>query len=339
LSQKVARTADTREWKPQKGNKMSRISTNNGEDFEDSAMRELRKREELSKYDKQDPLGTRTQLEGDFMKFLEKKMPNIRAGITRTASADSELSTSIPNVNAEKLLSDLYEVYDGLIDSVNGMAVNSTSKNIAKQINKVGSCIASVGGKVDAFDLLSCVSGLQMPDQSKNVERVIENTKQAYSLGKISDAVVVGNKAIKVAFTGSFMTRKGEALYKATGIIKAKRGWTGNEAIDFIHTLGEGRMSVKMSEGDRWVDKSDDYDIEYSLQEWLASEVIKPQPKKEEVKLTENNANKGNNDSKVEVIKAAKVVNKTESVVAKADVATVDEDLNFPIVEKENSET
>ena len=178
------------------------------------------------------------------------------------------------SASLEKLLLALYDVREGLVQSFETCTINSkTAPILADQINRLASCIRYIGGEADEFIPLNHVSGLSTPNFYKNAQKVIETTMQCYSLGEVDDAQVEENgKKIKIAFSGS----DGKKVYKAVGTVSSDE-WTGNEAIDYIYTPNEGKMSVKAFENGRWIDKSSSgkYQVYWELEEADISPVVK----------------------------------------------------------------
>jgi len=205
------------------------------------------------------------KLEEAFLKNLQK------GGNKITVKGHKQDLNDIPEIkrdfDTEKLLLRLYEVRDGILDSFS--QVNYSSKlaqTLSKHINVLGSCINDLGGKADSFDPLSTMSGLSTPNLIKNAERIIETTKQCYTLGKIEfPKIEEDGKIIKITFAG----KSDGMVYKAKGTIKPKNStWIGSEAIDYIYLKGSGNMSVKsLNANGRWVDISNDYEVYWNLSE------------------------------------------------------------------------
>jgi len=245
----------------------------------------LSRYESESEEEQREVLAGRTQdmIEESFFKNLKLKD---KALASKIADVPVSKSSSLPpTTNTEALLLDLFEVRDGLIQSFESVGLNTTTaSNLAVQINKLGSCIRCIGGSVKDFAPLEHISGLQIPDLTKSAQRVVETTKQCYTLGKITKAEVEEEgKVISINFEG----KDGDIAYIARGTITANSSWKGNEAIDYIYTRGEGRMSVKAFENNRWADKHADYNVYWELDEadtTLAEEIV--EENKEEI-LTE----------------------------------------------------
>jgi hypothetical protein len=92
---------------------------------------------------------------------------------------------------------------------------------------------------------------------------VIETTLSCYKIGKIEEQYVSDDgSTIEIVFSG----KSRDIEYKAFGKVTAK-SWEGSEAIDYIYTPGKGKLSVKAFEGGKWVDKSNHYDVKWTLEE------------------------------------------------------------------------
>jgi len=249
-----------------------------------------------------EPLDTRSMLENAFLQNLRATNGSTAAKI---ANSPGNVVAKPIDGGTEKLLIDLYEVRDGLIETFEGVDYDSVvGKNVANNINKVSQCINRLGGDAPEFISLNHVSGLAIPNVSKNADRVLETTRQCYRFGKVKDATYLDDsKSIQIVFCGT----KDDICYEATGTMTAARGWVGNEAIDYIYSKGSGRMSVKAFEKGRWTDKSneDDYNIYWELNE---SSIIKEAGKKdksieikeEDLTDTQNDLNKKDNDFPIE---------------------------------------
>ena len=124
-----------------------------------------------------DPSKSKDMLFEGFMKELNKKKPEVARAI---ASSDPEVSDkghlftapgndAVKTDNTEKVLIGLYDVRDDLINTFGNVSSNmALAQSIADNINKVGSCIISLGGEVKKFNPLDHVSKLSTPDLHKN---------------------------------------------------------------------------------------------------------------------------------------------------------------------------
>jgi hypothetical protein len=266
--------------------------------------------------EEREPLDTQAMLTSGFLKNLkkgtlekiEKSKPNDDATILPGPIVPE-------NVNTEELLLALFDVRDGLIQAFGGVEFNSTMANgLSDNINKISSCIRKLGASVETFNPLNHISGLKTPDLVKNAERVIETTKACYSLGNVRDGVTDNTgKTITITFVGE----QGAVQYEARGKITANASWTGNEAIDYIYTPGEGQMFVKAFESKGWVDKSKNYVVAWELKEMTP------------VKAEEDGASlEGQDDI------GKKACTKEEVVKKNQNKLNNDIDDNFPIEEK-----
>lgn len=252
-----------------------------------------------------EPLNTLSMIEEGFLSQLKastkEKIDNAETStpIERVEKSAKATTSVKNNINTEKILTEMYDIRDEMIDSFKDVDVSSKlALTLTNSINKIGSFIKSYGGKVETFDPLDNASGLEIPDITVNAERVIDNTRRAYKLGKIEKSATSNNgKEIQIEFTGE----KGEMVYRAMGTICANGSWTGSEAIDYVYTIGEGKMSVKaLNNEGRWADKSSDFKISWELWEDKKNEEIEndvrtaskeeePKEIKEEVKTIPQN--------------------------------------------------
>jgi len=224
-------------------------------------------------------LDTKSMLEDGFLTELNKtdigavaKIKNNSKNTTLTsASASASANPTIlksSNVDSEKLLLDLYATRDGLCDCFGSVDHNShIARSLVNHINSLGGSIESLGGAVEKFNPLDHISGLKIPDLVKNAHNVLSFTKQCYQIGTIEPCgVEEDGKTIKIVFSGV----ESNSNYKAEGTISPKgiNAWTGNEAIDYIYTPAEGKMSVKaLDNTGKWIDKSDSFEIYWDLTE------------------------------------------------------------------------
>jgi len=213
--------------------------------------------------EEREPLNTRNMLEEGFFANLSNKS---KAKIDSKQPIEETILEKTSNINTEKLLVELYEIRDEMIESTNEIGLGSKiASTLTKNINRIGAFIESYGGKVDNFNPLDSVSGLDAPDMTSNAERVVSNTERSYRLGKIGETKISKNgKEIIIAFVGN----NGDVGYKALGTIGAKGVWMGSEAIDYVYTPGEGKMSVRaLNNEGKWIDKSSDFNISWELWE------------------------------------------------------------------------
>jgi len=219
--------------------------------------------------EKREILDTKNMLEDGFfarlgnIKVSPKKVQEMREAMENEEDSPQKEYIEKPvNYNTERILVDLFESRDILIDSFSKIGITSQSQSMVEGINKLGSCIIAMGGEVEKFDPFSHMSGLQAPNLKKSAKRVIENTVESYTLGKIEDIDIEDEgKTIVLSFIG----KQGNIDYKAVGTLTALKKWNGNEAIDYVYTPSEGRMSVKEYDNGKWIDKSSSYKISWEL--------------------------------------------------------------------------
>lgn len=251
-------------------------------------------------------LDTKSMLETAFFSNLQATGLNPPLPEKEIKTAEKSVEKSVEGI--EDLLLDLYDVRDNLISLFKDIDYTSDiAQSLVSNINKTGNCIKRLGGKVEDFVALKHISGLKAPSQNliiARAEKVIENTKYCYELGDVEPGSVSDNgKRISLSFKGKHSSG---THFMAVGTITAKKGWVGSEAIDYIYTPGEGKMSVKVFENDQWIDKSDDkaYDIFWELTEWEPSaenKIVEAEIKdvqKEEKKIEEVQNNTQNNMDK-----------------------------------------
>lgn len=200
---------------------------------------------------------------------MNKVMDEITsAGDIAVKGQGSSMPTvGLPNgASTEAVLLDLLDLRTGLIAAFEGCKINTkTSQRISTAISIGERLISGVGGSIEEFVPLQHVSGLKPPDFFKNAKKVIETTKSCYSLGEVSDCKISddGTK-IDVRFYG----KEVDTYFLVTGSVMAEE-WTGSEALDYVYTPGVGKLSVKVFEDGRWIDKSDSgrYDVSWDLME------------------------------------------------------------------------
>jgi hypothetical protein len=190
------------------------------------------------------------------------KLVQTQAG--QSASKNVTAESFVAVANTEKLLTSLYGVRDGLVSSFSKVPISSSLANdLTGHINILGACINELGGRTESFAALDHVSGLAAPNLNKNASKVLDTTKACYTLGEISnDKISDSGRMILISFSGEENGMK----FLAEGEISVGRStWSGNEAIDYVYTPGAGKMSVKAFEGDSWVDKSEEFSVNWNL--------------------------------------------------------------------------
>lgn len=240
-------------------------------------------------------LNTASMLENGFWEKLSQLPKSPETAQKMTVKALSTVSSKekeevVVNSNTEKLLVSLFEIRDDMMEQVALMDINSDLvTKITSYVNKIGGCIVDLGGEVELFEPINHVSGLQMPSFIKNAERVVDNTMQCYKMGKITKTQIhEDNKTIDIFFQGNTK----DTLYDVEGSVTALKSWIGNEAIDYIYTKGSGKMFVRAFEDGRWIDKSDQFEICWSLNESAIEKTLtqnKNEKKEEVISKTVNN--------------------------------------------------
>ena len=244
---------------------------------------------------------------------------NLQAGLkSRSGAKSAPIEGSHEFVpGTEELLESLYSIRDGLIEDFSSISLGTKlAGSLTSKINGLGGCIRRMGGVADDFEPLNHVSGLDVPNQTKNAKRVMENTLECYKLGK-AEQVSIGEdgRELVIDFTGT----EGDVSYVATGKIVAEE-WNGNEAIDYVYTPGEGRMSVRAFESGRWLDKSDKYSIRWELIEKTGSDdeddtEIPPEESSDEKTVKADTKKEGNAEIKANI-------NTTEDQTEDFDITT-----------------
>jgi hypothetical protein len=220
-----------------------------------------------------------------------------------------------------RLIGALKNVHAGLIDVFERSGLNSgVESNLINLIDTTGACLNHLGEDTFKFEPLKHLSGLQAPDMVKNANKVVETTLNCYQIGNIEDKFVSDDGGtIEIVFAG----KSKNIEYKAFGRVVAN-SWEGSEAIDYIYTPGAGKMSVKAFEGGKWVDKSDHYDIKWTLEE-------------KDLSLEENEEVNSNNTAvdEQEIITSEKISEEKKEVLSPSlnnEVIDDDEEIgDFPI--------
>jgi len=164
-----------------------------------------------------------------------------------------------------RLIGVLRKVHGGLVDTFERIGLNSgLEDNLVNLIDSVGACLAYLGDPTEKFEPLRHLSGLQAPNLVKNAGKVVETTLNCYKIGEVeSHKISKDGSEIEIVFSGM----QGNIRYKAFGVVSSESAWEGSEAIDYIYTPGSGKMSVKAFEKGRWIDRSDEYSISWTLEE------------------------------------------------------------------------
>lgn len=238
-----------------------------------------------------DNVSSREMIENSFFANLKPKVKKqINTQIANSNNLDeidiiAKQKNSI--VNTEKLLLNLYDVRDWMITLVPTNKTLSSTHPLIENINMLCECIRCAGGEADDFDPIANISGLQSPNIKRLAQNVINNTKDLYTLGKITSGdIKEDGKTIVLTFEGV----NDKVEYKAVSTIKPNKSWLGCEAIDYIYTPGEGKLFIKSpGEDGNWLDKSSDYNISWELYENSIkdSSEVQPQEKIVDSKIDE----------------------------------------------------
>lgn len=166
--------------------------------------------------------------------------------------------------SVEKLISHLSYIYDDLIEVFLSLGNDiEESERIIENIHNIENAIKYVGGKIEHFDPMNHLSGLESPDMIENAKKVIELTKKYYKLGEIREYnISEDGNTINIVLVGLHKDIK----YRVDGKVIAKI-WHGNEAIDYIYSSGSGKLSIKVFEDGKWVNKNENYKITWELTE------------------------------------------------------------------------
>jgi len=269
------------------------------------------------------------EIESTFLDNLNKKGISVPTSESVSSLSPTKSIKKVNNTkgydtkeyNTEDLLVSLYETHDELVGAFNSSDYGSkTAQSISNSIIKVGACIKKLGGEVEKFNPIDHVSGLAVPPLIKNAQLVVERTKQLYSRATIEDVQISENgKTIDITLLGQ--NNNPEVMYRVKGTITASTSWNGNEAIDYIYTPQSGKMSVKVLEGNKWVDNSNSFKVHWGLDELDLKACTK----------AEISEFKSQNKEGVSEVKENKIA---EKVIESKIIPESEEDLSFTIREK-----
>jgi len=230
-------------------------------------------------------------------------------------------------VSSEKILEYLFIIYDNLINVFERTGIHSeTSKDLEAIIHAIEYCVQYVGGKIEPFDPMLHVSGLEIPPLFKNAQRVIDTTKQCYKLGTVLDTNISDNgEEIDIILSG----QNKSIVYKVSGKVSSST-WNGNEAIDYVYNSNGGKMSIKSFEGGKWKDitNTGNYSIKWELEE---AEISNSDITEEKSSGVEKNITEENIESTKEDLEN----NKNNGDIIENLVENKDEEIqDFPVVEE-----
>jgi adenylosuccinate synthase len=119
--------------------------------------------------------------------------------------------------------------------------------------------------------------------------------------------------------------------------------WNGNEAIDFIYTPGQGKMSVKVFEKGKWIDKSEtgNYEIKWELEE-IDTNDIQDFKNTQEQSMQDISESVKKNNSKEKVITSVNIIKEVikedeNKLIEIVENPYLDKDIgDFPIIDRLN---
>lgn len=260
---------------------------------------------------------------------VERSLPFSSITTTETTRKTASKVPPSRNFPVEPIMMALFQIHDDLISIFQKSGINSIiSDDVVNQIRSVEKILQVMGAKVERFTPLDHVTGLTMPNMVKNAHKVIETTKQCYSLGSIDDATVTDDgKTINIVFAG----KSGDIMYKASGSISSIN-WMGNEAVDYVYTSNGGKMSIKCFEGGKWIEKGikGRYEVVWDLEE-------RDLTKSTAIEENDSAIEKNKTDSKKTV---SGVAGKSTSSVEKVTIENEEEDLaNIKVADTAPSES
>jgi hypothetical protein len=207
-------------------------------------------------------------------KLLAKTNPVSKPVPKKTASTNKQVQNNdiltSPNIDSEKVIVGLYHIKDELIDNFQFFQEEKIDK-ITKLINYVSLLIKDFGGTYEDFNPLDYMSGLESPDETGVINRIIQTTQKCYKYGTVQlSGISQDFKTISIRLIGE----KNGNRYIVDGKITSN-SWGGNEAIDYISTVNAGKLSVKCFENGRWIDRSSNYKIVYDVKNNIKEDVFK----------------------------------------------------------------
>lgn len=267
---------------------------------------------------------------------------------TQSDIVASPINNNNRNISSEKILKFLFAHYDDLVDVFAKSGIDSNiSNDLIEIIHGLETCIKYMGGEINTFEPFNHISGLDVPDFYKNANRVIETTKQCYKMGSILDTSVEDDgRKINIVFAGKY---KSVVDYVVYGSISTPL-WNGNEAIDYIYSADGGKMSVKVFEEGKWIDKSltGKYSINWDVeQKDLEKDLENIKDEKEVDTPIQNNTeeNKENLENKENNIKISENINPVKEDIKqeennkdklKENLEDEEADLSdFPIIDRQ----
>lgn len=175
----------------------------------------------------------------------------------------------MPASSSERAITALMDVREDMLKKYSAVSQDPVmAPTMAMGIQKIEAEIISMGGEVDRFDPSRYQSGLkpvaaQSVDQKVAAEKVVENTKESYTLRPIRQIYAGASKTGKQGICVKIAVSQGLSV---RGTVVPKRAFSGGEVIDYVPDSGKGRMTVKAASGGYWEDVSGDFDIAWIVE-------------------------------------------------------------------------
>jgi len=201
-----------------------------------------------------------TDMNGNVVPGYEGQM--LRAASSGMAPGAYHQGAAAPSMS-EKAIASLTEVREDMLREFTASSQDAMqATKIAMRIQKIEADIIAMGGDIERFDPAKYQSGLkpvaQAVDQKFAAEKVVENTRQAYTLRPIQQIFAGKNKSGKQGILVKIATAPG---FCVRGTVVPKVAFTGSEVIDYVPDSGRGRMTVKTASKGYWEDVSSDFDV------------------------------------------------------------------------------
>jgi len=207
-----------------------------------------------------------TDMNGQVWKDYDRTMHKVASVGRRPHIGRNERE---PISSSERAIVSLMEVREDMLKKYAAVSHDVVmASTLAMSIQKMEDEIISMGGDVERFDPAKMQSGLkpiihQVVDQKVAAEKVIDNTKQAYTLKPISQFYSGKHKTGKLGLCIKIAVADGKAV---RGTIVPKEAFTGQEVIDYVPDSGKGRMTVKTAGNGYWEDISSNFDIAWIVE-------------------------------------------------------------------------
>jgi hypothetical protein len=196
-------------------------------------------------------------------------VPGYEGQMYRAASGGGMVrqGSAMPS-SSERAISSLMEVRDDMLRKFSAVSQDPMlASTMAMSIQKLEAEIISMGGEVERFDPAKYQSGLrpvaQAVDQKFAAEKVVENTKQAYTLRPIYKIFSGPNKVGKHGVCISINNAPG---LRVRGTVVPRSAFTGSEVIDYVPDGGRGRMTVKTASKGYWEDVTSDFEVAWVVE-------------------------------------------------------------------------